>query len=82
MLEPKQLQWRCRRGVRELDVLLGQFLKDQYLQLDTIEKNAFERLLEVQDPTIMDWLFGKSSPDDKEISIIINKLKVYSRVSS
>ena len=82
MLDPKQLVWRCRRGVRELDVLLDRYLKTQYLQLDTVQKEAFERLLEVQDPIIMDWLFAKSQPKDMEMLNIINQLKELSGLNS
>lgn len=82
MLDPKQLVWRCRRGVRELDVLLDKYLKSKYLQLDTSEKQAFERFLDVQDPIIMDWLFGKSEPEDKGMYNIINQLKELSGLNS
>lgn len=82
MLDRNQLVWRCRRGVRELDVLLDKYLQSKYLHLDTIGKNAFERLLEVQDPIIMDWLFEKSTPNDDEIHIIINQLRDISGLKS
>jgi len=70
-----QLRWRCRRGVRELDVLLDKFLQHEYANLDGSQKKAFLRLLEVQDPIIMDWLFGKSSSDDQEIQSIVIRLQ-------
>lgn len=70
-----QLVWRCRRGIRELDVLLGRFLERDYHALQADEKLAFQRLLEVQDPVIMDWLFGKSESEDGEIQEIISRLQ-------
>lgn len=82
MLDPKQLVWRCRRGVRELDVLFARYLEVEYPQLNPKQKAAFERLLEVQDPTIMDWLFGRSETDDREISEIIHQLKVISGLTT
>ncbi len=75
MLDPKQLLWRCRRGVRELDVLFNRYVDSSYNELDTEHKKAFERLLEVQDPIIMDWVFGKSESKNKEINNIIKELK-------
>ena len=75
MLNAQQLVWRCRRGIRELDVLLARFLESEYPQLSARERLAFERLLEVQDPVIMDWLFGKASSDDHELMQIIGRLK-------
>ena len=82
MLDPKQLVWRCRRGVRELDVLLDKYLSSNYLELNNTEKQAFERLLEVQDPIIMDLLFGKSDPDDNGIFNIIKQLREISGLNS
>lgn len=70
MLDHRQLVWRCRRGVRELDVLFTRFLQAEYEQLTELEKQSFQALLEVQDPTIMDWLFGKEEPDIALRSII------------
>lgn len=81
MLDPKQLVWRCRRGVRELDVILGRYLDSGYLQLDAKHQQAFERLLEVQDPIIMDWLFAKAEPEDFEIFKIIKDLRSLSKLS-
>ena len=75
MFNDSQLRWRCRRGVRELDVLLEKFLQNEYPSLDDPAKYAFQRMLEVQDPTLMDWLFGKSSSEDQEIQSIINRLQ-------
>ncbi len=81
MLSAKQLQWRCRRGVRELDVLLTRFLDEVYPRLDEQGQNTFQRLLEIQDPTIMDWLFGKLPADDEQLQEIIDQLRLISGLS-
>lgn len=75
MLNEKQLVWRCRRGIRELDVLFGRFLASDYSALNTAEQADFQRMLDVQDPIIMDWLFGKYDSEDVGIQAIIEKLK-------
>ena len=75
MLHVKQLEWRCRRGVRELDVLLVRFLETEYPELGLPEQLAFQRLLDVQDPQIMDWLFGKASSNDPELQKIVQRLR-------
>ena len=74
-MSQSQLVWRCRRGIRELDVLFGQFLETDYLSMDEHEKLVFQRLLEVQDPVIMDWLFGKYESDDNELQKLILRLQ-------
>ena len=78
MLDAKQLVWRCRRGVRELDVLFNRFLDSDYQALSSAEQLDFQRLLEVQDPVIMDWLFEKYDAEDEGIAAIVQRLKVLS----
>lgn len=79
MLNEKQLVWRCRRGVRELDVLLTQFLACGYHSLGCSERADFERLLEVQDPTIMDWLYARVAVEDEGLRFIVDQLKKLSK---
>lgn len=74
-LHAKQLVWRCRRGIRELDVLFGRFLESEYDQLSDAEKEDFERLLNEQDPIIMDWLFDRSAPEDPALAKLMVTMK-------
>jgi len=78
MLNEKQLVWRCRRGVRELDVLFDRFLKSDYPNLSDTEQADFQRLLEVQDPIIMDWLMGRYQAGDAGLDDMVEKLKALS----
>jgi antitoxin CptB len=81
VLNEKQLVWRCRRGIRELDVLFTRFLASDYASLSEAEQADFQRILEVQDPTIMDWLFGRYDSDDAGLQAMIEKLKLLSGLS-
>ena len=74
-MNQSQLVWRCRRGIRELDVLFGQFLESDYPLMPQDEQVVFQRLLDVQDPVIMDWLFGKYESDDVELQRLIVRLQ-------
>lgn len=74
VLPAGKIRWRCRRGVRELDVLLMRFLEHSYKTLSNPQKIAFCDLLEVQDPIIMDWIFARSSSDEKDLQDIVEKL--------
>ena len=52
----RKLKWLCRRGMKELDVLLERFV-DQNRQL--LEQGAWpemESLLQNEDDTLWDWL--------------------------
>jgi antitoxin CptB len=73
-----QLRWRCRRGTKELDRILGGFLEHEYLQSDPALQRAFVSLLEVQDPDIYDWLMGVKQPADEKFKNIVCFLqKIY-----
>jgi antitoxin CptB len=74
VLSAGKIRWRCRRGVRELDVLLTRFLDQSYDTLSNSQKIAFCKLLEVQDPIIMDWIFARSSLDDNDLQEIVRQL--------
>ena len=76
MAQPEQkLIWRCRRGVRELDVLLTRFLEQDYAGLTAAERAGFDKFLEQQDPVIMDWLFGRSSAEQADVQAIVERLQ-------
>ena len=55
---PPRLRWRCRRGTRELDLLLGGWLERYWAAADEARRSAFERLLDSTDPDLWDWLMG------------------------
>jgi len=65
-----QLAWRCRRGTRELDLLLRGFLDSQYSLLERSEQLLFESLLDYQDPELIDMFWGQTNPKDKYTSLI------------
>ncbi len=75
MLSESQLHWRCRRGVRELDVLFTRFVQEHYRTLSDKEKGTFQEMLEVQDPVIMDWLYGKSEPNTQPMKKLVAFLR-------
>ncbi len=72
-----RLKWACRRGMLELDVLLGNFLDKGYFKLSSAEKVQFERLLETPDPVLFAWLVGQEKPEDEAFLMIIEKMKNY-----
>lgn len=58
-----RLRWACRRGMLELDVLLGNFLTEGYLQLSAAEQQQFEDLLLCEDQDLFEWLTAhKTAP--------------------
>lgn len=69
-LHPSKLSWACRRGMLELDVLLGNFLKEAYPGLSEADQRLFVTLLSCQDPEILNWIMGKEIPEDPALDRI------------
>ncbi|MDR3386245.1 MAG: succinate dehydrogenase assembly factor 2 [Rudaea sp.] len=77
--EPR-LRWRCRRGMRELDQLLGWYFEVRYAQADAVAKAAFSTLLDEQDPELWNWLSGRAVPPQAGWRNIIDEIRTRDRV--
>lgn len=77
---PPRLRWRCRRGTRELDLLLGGWLERYWAAADDARRSAFERLLDSTDPDLWDWLMGHARPDDPKFASIIDEIRADHRL--
>jgi len=58
------LQWRCRRGMKELDFLLLRYLRERHLDAASDERAAFVEFLELPDPDIARYLLAGDVPPD------------------
>jgi antitoxin CptB len=50
-----------RRGIREMDLVMGQFADMNLPAMSDAEVDEFERLLEIPDPQIMGWITGSEA---------------------
>jgi antitoxin CptB len=57
-----RLRWRCRRGMKELDVLLSRYVEEQFCAASAADQEAFRQLLEAQDGLIYAYCLGQKSP--------------------
>ena len=73
-LKKGYLQWRCRRGTKELDVVLTNFLEGNYDLLTDNQIQDFDELLDAQDTILWYWLIGKETPDAQNIKAIIEQI--------
>ncbi|MBU1192314.1 MAG: succinate dehydrogenase assembly factor 2 [Gammaproteobacteria bacterium] len=73
--EINRLRWQCRRGMRELDLLLLQFLDTGYADLDATGAQAFLRLLDSPDAVLLEWLLGRQRPSDKEVADVVQRIR-------
>lgn len=72
---PPRLRWSCRRGMLELDVLLGNFLEEAYLMLSSDDQAVFVRLLAENDQDLFMWLTGKSTTEDPELATMVGRIR-------
>jgi antitoxin CptB len=75
-----RLRWRCRRGTRELDAMLGWWLEQRHAQAGSAQREDFDRLLDVQDPDLWDWLTGNATPRDPGFGAIIDEIRAHHRI--
>ena len=68
------LRWRCRRGMKELDLLLTGYVDNEYRDAAPDQRQAFWRLLECHDPLIYDYLLGRVPPPDAVLSALIERI--------
>lgn len=77
-MNPGQLRWRCRRGMRELDVLLLRYLDEAFPLASAADRQAFEQLLSWQDPDIVDLLAGRVTTEDSGLRHVVKQLLIRS----
>ncbi len=66
-----RVRWRCRRGMREMDIIFERFLDDGYGLLDARGRHAFDALLDAPDQDIYAWLLGQESASTQELGQIV-----------
>lgn len=67
ILDPalRRIRWRCRRGLLELDIVLGRFVERYYATLDEAQRTAFDVLLDMPDTALWDIITGNASPSQQ-----------------
>ncbi len=74
MSEISRLKWRCRRGMKELDLLLERYLDNHYAEAEASEQQAFQDVLDLQDPQLFDYITERDTPSDPAMAQVIRKL--------
>jgi antitoxin CptB len=74
----KRLLYRSvYRGNKENDILLGQFARAHIGAFDASELDQYERLLEVGDNQIYDWVSGKETVPTENDTPVLRKLLAF-----
>jgi antitoxin CptB len=69
--EMARLRWRCRRGMRELDVMLTRYLDRVWPTASPAERDAFTELVAMQDPDLFGYLVGRTTPAEEQQRAVI-----------
>ncbi|MGH8541551.1 MAG: succinate dehydrogenase assembly factor 2 [Stenotrophobium sp.] len=74
-MDKARIRWHCRRGMKELDVLLERYLAKFYDTAPEIERQAFIELLDQEDPQIWSWIMGYEELPVGETGRVIEQLR-------
>jgi antitoxin CptB len=79
MADPElgRVLWRCRRGMKELDLLLERFARTQLGSATPAERRGFERLLSLPDPVLARYLLGGGRPQGPELTVLVKRIRAY-----
>ena len=68
-----------RRGLREIDLVLGRFAEANLAAMDEAELSEFERLLDVADLQVLAWIAGDETPPGAFDSPLLARLRAAPR---
>jgi antitoxin CptB len=67
-VECRQLLWRCRRGMKELDVVLERFARSELPAMSEKQRQDFAEFLDLPDPVMLRYLLGHETPSTPELA--------------
>ena len=71
----KRLRWLCRRGMKELDLLLEAFLRQESSSLADGAWPEIEALLACEDDRLWDWFQGRTDAQSATWSDLIDHIR-------
>nr|WP_096367587.1 MULTISPECIES: succinate dehydrogenase assembly factor 2 [Thiohalobacter] len=70
-----RLLWQCRRGMRELDLMLLAYVDSRYHELDAAGVQRLEQLLEYPDQVLLEVLMGRQPPADPALAELARAIR-------
>jgi antitoxin CptB len=77
-----RLAWRCRRGMKELDLLLAGWLETRFEQASADLRRQFEGMLELPDPLLALYLLGAERPEQADLAALVACIRGCSNIMS
>ena len=75
-----RLRWRCRRGLKELDVLLERFAQQLLPQASAADCRVFSEVLDLPDPLLAGYLLGGEVPAEPHLAQAIGRMRALCRL--
>ena len=70
----KEIYWRSRRGMLELELKLVPFVRDCFAELNPPLQAAYLQLLEQEDWQIFDWLQAKDDTPNEVMRELVTRI--------
>jgi len=71
----RRLQWKCRRGLLELDLVLERFLQGSAARLSDEQLGRLSELLEWPDNDIWEMVAGRNDRFDERYRDLVEQLR-------
>jgi len=74
----RRMVWRCRRGLLELDLLLGKFVVQDFAAMTTSQLQILDKLLDFPDNELLDLVTDRvqtADADTREMLQLIRGLQ-------
>lgn len=76
--EINKTKWKCRRGLRELDLLFRKFSNNHLESLSKLDFDMFNSILDIEDQPIYDFIFkGVSLGNKPQEDFILQRIKKF-----
>ena len=73
------MQWAARRGMLELDLVLGPFVSARYETLGEEDRATFQRLMACEDQDLYAWFVQRGQPEDEALAGIVRQVLEFAR---
>lgn len=74
----RKLAWRAsRRGIKEMDLLVGGFASVELPRMNAAQLKAFERLLDIPDQQLLAWATHQEIVPDEQDSPMLRALLAF-----
>ena len=75
-MELSRVIWKCRKGIREIDILLSRYTAKVYPTLNSKQQDIYVEFIDLDTYEILDMLL-KNKPRDLKFQKIVEELRSF-----